>query len=340
MKLPLGPLAFVCLGISFLQASAGSLAPDPAFKIERLDPAFDKLISADAKIEKLAEGFVWSEGPVWQKGALYFSDVPANILYRWQPGETKATPFLQPSGGMDATPAFKEPGSNGTTLDAKGNLILCQQGTRRVARLEVDGKQVALTNGFEGRHFNSPNDVIFAKNGNLYFTDPPYGLEGLNDSPLKELKFNGVFLVKSSGETTAVIKDLTFPNGLAFSPDEKILYVGVSDPNSARVWAYDVRADGTLANRRQFFDAKPLVSDARVGLPDGMKVDEHGNVWCTGAGGVIVISPAGKHLGSVITGQQTGNCAWGDDGSTLYICANHFICRVKTLTKGVGMVNK
>lgn len=326
--------------LPLLFAPALVLAQDPALKFERLDPAFDKLVAPDAKIEKLAEGFQWSEGPVWKDGALYFSDVPQNKMYRWQPGETAAKIFLQPSGGMESTPAFKEPGSNGLTLDAKGNLVVCQQGMRRVARLEADGKQVPLTNGYEGKHFNSPNDVIFAKNGNLYFTDPPYGLEGLNDSPLKELKFNGVYLVKPSGDTTAIIKDLTFPNGVALSPDEKTLYIAVSDPKSAKVWAYDVQADGTVANKRQFFDAAPLVATGRIGLPDGMKVDEHGDVWVTGASGVMVVSPAGKHLGTVITGQQTGNCAWGDDGSTLYICANHFICRVKTLTKGVGMVNK
>ena len=193
-----------------------------------------------------------------------------------------------------------------------------------------------LTNGYEGKHFNSPNDVIVAKNGDVYFTDPPYGLEGLNDSPLKELKFNGVFRVKPSGELTLVIKNLTFPNGIALSPDEKILYIAVSDPDAPKVFAYDVQPDGTVANRREFFNAGPLVNDQRVGLPDGMKVDAHGNLWCTAAGGVLVISPEGKHLGTIVTGQQTGNCAWGDDGSTLYICANMFICRVKTLTKGAG----
>ncbi|TCO87042.1 gluconolactonase [Chthoniobacter flavus] len=316
------------------------LAQDSDLKIERFDPAFDQLVAPGTRIEKLAEGFHWSEGPVWKDGSLYFSDVPENKLYRWQPGEKSAKVFLQPSGGMESTPAFKEPGSNGLTLDAKGNLILCQQGTQRVARLEPDGKQVPLTHGYEGKHFNSPNDVIYSKNGNLYFTDPPYGLEGLNDSPLKQLKFNGVFLVKPSGETTAIIKDLTFPNGLAFSPDEKLLYVGVSDPQSAKVWVYDVQPDGTVANKRLFFDAGPLVSDKRVGLPDGMKVDAQGDLWCAAAGGVLVISPTGKHLGTIVTNQQTGNCAWGDDGSTLYICANMFICRVKTLTHGVGMVNK
>lgn len=315
------------------------LAQDSSLKIERLDPAFDQLIAPGAQIEKLAEGFQWSEGPVWKDGALYFSDVPQNKLYRWQPGDKAAKVFLEPSGGMEAKSDYVVPGSNGLTLDAKGNLIICQQGPRRVARLEKDGRQTSLTNGYEGKRFSSPNDVIYARNGDFYFTDPPYGLEGLNDSPLKEMKVNGVYRVKPSGETTLVVKDLTFPNGLALSPDEKILYVGVSDPDAAKVWAYDVQPDGTVANKRLFFNVGPLVNDQRVGLPDGMKVDVQGNVWVTGAGGVLVISPAGKHLGSIITSQQTGNCAWGDDGSTLYICANMFICRVKTLTKGVGMVN-
>jgi gluconolactonase len=326
--------------LSLLLAPALVFAAEeaPAFnmKIERLAPEFDQLVPPNAQVEKVTEGFHWSEGPVWKEGALYFSDVPENKLYRWQPGERSARVFLQPSGGMESTPAFKEPGSNGLTLDKKGRLVLCQQGTRRVARLETDGKQVPLVISFEGKHFNSPNDVIFARNGDFYFTDPPYGLKGLNDSPLKELKFNGVFLVKPSGEATAVIKDLTFPNGLAFSPDEKTLYVGVSDPKDARIYAYDVQADGTLANRRVFFDATPLVSPERKGLPDGMKVDARGNLWSTGPGGVLVISPASKHLGTILTGQQTGNCAWGDDGSTLYITANMFIARVKTTTKGAG----
>jgi len=222
------------------------------------------------------------------------------------------------------------------TVDAQKHLIICQQGTRRVIRLEDDGKQTPLASAWEGKHFSSPNDVIVAKNGDVHFTDPPYGFDNLNDSPLKELKFNGVFRAKPSGEVDVIIKDLTFPNGLAFSPDEKILYIAVSDPDLPVIFAYDVQPDGTVANRRLFFDAKKLVTDERVGLPDGIKADAHGNIWCAAAGGVLVISPKGKHLGTIVTNQQTGNCNWGDDGSTLYICANMFICRVKTLTKGAG----
>ncbi|HEY3897715.1 MAG TPA: SMP-30/gluconolactonase/LRE family protein [Chthoniobacter sp.] len=313
-------------------------APLPPFNatIERFDPAFDQLIAPDAKVQKIAEGFTWSEGPVWKDGALYFSDVPENKAYRWAPGDAKPKVFLKPSGGVEPTPQYPTPGSNGMTVDAKKHLIICQQGTRRVIRLEDDGKQTPLTDKWEGKHFSSPNDVIVAHNGDIYFTDPPYGLAGLNDDPLKELKFNGVFRVKPSGQLDLTIKDLTYPNGLAFSPDEKILYIAVSDPDLPVIFAYDVQPDGTVANRRLFFDAKKLVTADRVGLPDGIKVDARGNVWCAAAGGVLVVSPEGKHLGTIVTNQQTGNCNWGDDGSTLYICANMFICRVKTLTKGAG----
>jgi gluconolactonase len=328
-----------CL-LPFLLAPAIVCAADPlpvfAPKVERLDPALDQVLAPGANLEKIAEGYMWSEGPVWKDGALFFSDVPANKLYQWKPGGGPPKIFLQPSGEMEATAAFQMPGSNGLTVDAKGNLILCQQGPRRVARLAADGRQVPIVDIYEGKHFNSPNDVIYASNGDLYFTDPPYGLDGLNDSPLKELKFNGVFLVRPGGKAIAVIKDLTFPNGIALSPDEKTLYIGVSDPNAATIYAYDVQADGTVANRRVFFDATPLVSEQRAGLPDGMKVDKLGNVWTAGPGGILIISPAGKHLGTLLTGQQTGNCAWGDDGSTLYVTANMFICRIKTLTKGAG----
>lgn len=304
--------------------------------IERLDPALDQVLAPDARLEKIAEGFHWSEGPVWKDGALLFSDVPENKIYQWKPGETAAKVFLQPSGGMEATPAFKEPGSNGLTLDAQKRLVLCQQGTRRVARLESDGRQTPLADRFEGKHFNSPNDLVFTRNGDLYFTDPPYGLEGLNDSPIKELKFNGVYRVKPGGEATLLLKDLTFPNGLGFSPDEKIFYVAVSDEIAPAIYAFDVQADGTLAHQRVFFDAKALAATGRLGLPDGLKVDQGGNLWVAGPGGVLIISPAGKHLGTILTGQPTGNCAWGDDGSTLYVTANMFLCRIKTLTKGAG----
>jgi gluconolactonase len=317
-----------------------ALAAEPPveFKvaIERLDPAFDKLIPPGAQIEKCAEGFNWSEGPTWFQSAIVFSDVPENVIYKWAPGDKSAAVFMKPSGLMSPREGFREQGSNGLAVDREGRLLICQHGERRVARVEKDGKQTALASQFEGKRFNSPNDLTLMKNGTIYFTDPPYGLEGLNGSPLKELPFNGVYRVGADGKVTAVIKDLTFPNGIALSPDEKTLYVAVSDPKHTNVMAYDVQPDGSVTNGREFFDAAALKKPGLKGGCDGMKVDQDGNVFTTGPGGVLVISPAGKHLGTLLTGQQTGNCAWGDDGSTLYICADMFLCRVKTATKGAG----
>ena len=303
--------------------------------IERLDPAFDALVAPGAVLEKIAEGFTWSEGPVWIGNVLLFSDVPENIVYRWKPGTTGAEVFLKPSGMLTPKPGFREKGSNGLTRDAQGRLLLCQHGERRVARHEK-GKFTSLADRFEGKRFNSPNDLVMHSSGAIYFTDPPYGLEGLNDSPLKELSFNGVFRVATNREITPVSKTLTFPNGIAFSPDEKVLYIGVSDGKATRVVAYDVLPDGTLTNERTFFDAQPRTVAGDKGACDGLKVDRNGNVWATGPGGVLVISPAGKLLGVLRTGGLTANCGWGDDGGTLYVTAHGMVLRLKTTTKGAG----
>lgn len=326
--------------LPFLLSPTLLLAAEPLppfdMKIERLAPEFDALVPADAKVEKLAEGFVWSEGPTWFKDSIVFSDVPENIIYQWKPGQTAATVFMKPSGMLTPRPGFKEQGSNGLAVDAQGRLIICQHGERRVARVEKDGSQTSLADRFEGKRFNSPNDLALRKNGDIYFTDPPYGLAGLNKSPLKEMEWNGVYRLAADGKVTLLIKDLTFPNGIALSPDEKTLYVAISDGAAPRLMAYDVQPDGGVANGRVFFDAKPLAGPGRKGNPDGLKVDAKGNVWTTGPGGVLVISPAGKHLGTINTGQATGNCAWGDDGGTLYVTADMFLVRVRTATKGAG----
>jgi gluconolactonase len=304
--------------------------------IERLDPALDKLIPPDARVEKCAEGFVWSEGPTWFQQSVVFSDVPENVIYQWKPGTTVATVFLKPSGMLTPQPGFREQGSNGLGVDAEGRLLICQHGERRIARLNADGTQTALADRFEGKHFNSPNDLALRKNGDIYFTDPPYGLDKGNDSPLKELGWNGVYRIAKDGKVTLLVKDLTFPNGIAFSPDEKTLYVAVSDPKRTVIMAYDVQTEDGVTNGRIFFDAEPLRGAGRKGACDGMKVDALGNVFSTGPGGVLVLSPAGKHLGTVLTDNNTGNCAWGDDGSTIYICADMYFVRVKTRTKGSG----
>jgi gluconolactonase len=322
--------------LPFLLAPVSILAADFSPKIERVDAALDQLLAPDAAIEMLAEGFNWSEGPVWFQNSVVFSDVPENIIYQWKPGETKAAVFMKPSGMLTPREGFKEQGSNGLGVDAEGRLVICQHGERRLARVEKDGKQTALVENFEGKRFNSPNDLARRKNGDVYFTDPPYGLSGGNKSPLKELEFNGVYRLSADGKVSLLIKDLTFPNGIGFSPDEKTLYVAISDPSAPRIMAYEVQPDGSVSNGRVFFDAKPLVASDRKGMPDGLKVDAKGDVWATGPGGVLIISPDGKHLGTVLTGQATGNCCWGDDGATLYITADMYLYRVKTKTKGAG----
>lgn len=304
-------------------------------RIERLDPGFDKLIAPGAVMEKVAEGFTWAEGPLWFNGAVLASDPKDNVIYRWKPGTTHLEVLVKPSGQLTPAPGFREPGSNGLARDAQGRLLVAQHGERRIARYE-NGKFTAVADRFEGKRFNSPNDLAVRKNGDVYFTDPPYGLDGMDRSPLKEIAFHGVYRVTPAGTVTLLTKRIAFPNGIAFSPDEKILYVGSTDSKTPHVAAFDVQSDGTLANERTFFDAVPVMKDGTRGGCDGMKIDRDGNVWTTGPGGVLVVSPAGKLLGRLLTGVPTANCNWGEDGSVLYITANSFLLRLKTTTKGAG----
>ena len=307
--------------------------------IERKDPAFDAIIPKDAVIEILAGGFDWSEGPVWvadkEGGHLLFSDIPKNMIWKWsEKGGLKE--FLKPSGytGKDAFTG-KEPGSNGLALDKDGKLILCQHGDRRLSRL-VEGKFVTLVDKYDGKRLNSPNDLTFKKNGDIYFTDPPYGLPDQMKDKGKELDFQGVYRLDTKGKVTLLTKEMTRPNGIAFSPDEKTLYVANSDPELAIWKAFPVKDDGTLGKGKVFFDTTQLVKDKKPGLPDGMKVDQAGNVFATGPGGVFVFDKTGKHLGTLATGVPTANCGFGDDGSTLYVTADKNLVRVKTKTKGLG----
>ena len=304
--------------------------------VERFDPAIDNLIPAESKLEKLAEGFDWSEGPVWRwkDQALYFSDVPRNVVYCWKAG-LGTTEYLRPSGYSSPMARGGEPGSNGLTVDAAGRLVLCEHGDRRVTRLEKDGRKTVLAEYYKGRRFNSPNDLVFSRRGNLYFTDPPYGLEKGDKDPAKELVFNGVYLCRPNGQVVLLTDKLSYPNGIALSPNGKTLYVAVSDPARPVIMAYDVKADGTITEERVFFDAAPLMK-GRKGLPDGLKVDRKGNLFATGPGGVLVLSPFGRHLGTINTGEATANCAFGGDGSMLYITADMFLARIQTSTKGLG----
>jgi gluconolactonase len=316
------------------QPAAQPVAPH----IERLDPALDALVAPDARIEELANGFQWAEGPVWRRRGAYllFSDVPHNTIHRWKEGEGVSV-FLRPAGFTGPNPPGRELGSNGLTLDANGALVMADHGNRQVARVdESKFTKTVLADRYQGKRLNSPNDLVFRSNGDLYFTDPPYGLTGLNDDPAKELRHNGVYRRATDGTLTLLTGDLTFPNGIAFSPDERTLYVANSDPARAVWMAYDVAADGSISRGRVFFDATPLVRAGRVGLPDGLRVDRVGNLFASGPGGVLVISPQGKHLGTIVTGQPTANCAFGDDGSTLYMTANDRLMRVRLQTKGAG----
>src|SRR5437762_4433158 len=320
-----------------LTEAAAEKTKYPTFgKVDRLDPAFDKLVPPDAKLEKLAEGFVWSEGPVWIRdgGFLVFSDVPTNTVFKWKEGEG-ISEFLKPSGYTGSTPRGGEPGSNGLTVDSQGRLTLCEHGDRRVARLEKDGHKTTLADRFQGKRFNSPNDLIYKSNGDLYFTDPPYGLEKNWDDPARELDFCGVFRLSKDGKLTVLTKEMSRPNGIAFSLDEKTLYVANSDPEKAVWMAFEVKEDGTLGSGRVFFDSTGWVK-TRKGLPDGMKVDKDGILFATGPGGVHVFAPDGTLLGTIDTGEKTANCNWGDDGSMLYIAADHNLCRIRTATKGKG----
>jgi gluconolactonase len=316
--------------------------------IERIDPRLDAIVDPSAKMEVLANGFSWVEGPVWVKadgGYLLFSDIPPNRVLKWQEGRGTEV-YLEQSGYSGPIPrpngiGRDEPGSNALTLDPQGRLVLCQHGNRQVARMDAplskpQAKYVAIADRYEGKRLNSPNDLVYAPDGSLYFTDPPYGLTRKEQDPDKQLEFQGVYRVTKDGKVTLLTKELSRPNGIAFSPDHRTLYVSNSDPQRAIWMAYDVKPDGTLGGGRVFFDATSSVSPERQGLPDGMKVDSQGHLFATGPGGVFVFDKDGHHLGTFATGVATSNCAFGENGSTLFITANMSIARLPLKVKGAG----
>lgn len=315
-------------------------------QIVRSDPRLDKILPVGAQIEVLASGFDWSEGPVWLKtdptgeqgGCLLFSDVPRNHVLRWKEGQGISV-FLQPSGYTGRAPYGREPGSNGLTLDLQGRLVSCEHGDRRVSLLEWDGGKKTLADTYAGKRFNSPNDVVVKNDGNIYFTDPPYGLPRQADDPRREQPHFGVYRIAPTGTVTLLTAEMTRPNGLAFSPDEKTLYVAQSDSEAAIWKAFPVNPDGTLGKSRIFFDATPMAKSGKMkGLPDGLKIDRDGNLWATGPGGVLIFAPDGKLLGRIDTGEATANCAFGGpDGSDLYITADMYLCRVRTTTRGASL---
>ena len=299
--------------------------------ILRVDPRVDALVPPDARIEKLAEGFTFIEGPVWirSESRLLFSDVRGNEIYQWTEADGAST-FIDPVFEGDRT-GRRSISSNGLTLDAEGRLIICEHGNRRISRLEADGTRSVVVEQFEGGQLNSPNDAVYSSNGSLYFTDPPYGLEGLEESPMRELDFNGVYRLNSDGELELLVRDQTRPNGIALSPDEQTLYVANSDAENMVWMAYDLDDEGA-SNGRVFYDVNDQTA---AGAADGMKVDRAGNLFATGPGGVWIIAPDGTHLGTISTGEVTANVAWGDDGRTLYMTASTGLYRIRLSTEGV-----
>lgn len=308
-------------------------AADSIGTIESLDPAFDALVSPSAQIEIIAEGFEWSEGPLWidDQKMLLFSDVPANTVYKWTEEKGKET-YLTPSGRTGSLPYGDEPGSNGLILNPEGKLILCQHGDRRIAMMDApltapEAKFISIVDNFKGKKLNSPNDAVFDSKGDLFLTDPPYGLPKKAEDPTKEMTFHGVYKVVK-GKAKLITDTLTRPNGIALFPGEKTLLVANSDPEKSIWYAFDLSEDGSASKGRIFYDA---TENAKIekGSPDGLKIDKQGNVFATGPGGVWVFNQAGKVLGKIKISELTSNCALSPDEKTLYITADMYVVRVK-----------
>ena len=327
-------LFFSLFHLPFLMAQSSNQMAKTKGEILVLDEQLKKVINTEASMEILGEGFSWSEGPLWleEQDQLIFSDIPENKVYAWKEGhEIKV--YLSPSGFTGKDFQGSEPGANGLTLDPKGRLILCQHGNRAVSLMDAPldkpkAKFKPLASTYKGQRLNSPNDLVFDSKGNLYFTDPPYGLPNQMEDPEKEIDFQGIYRLSPEGELTLISDQLTRPNGLAFSPDEKTLYVANSDPEQAIWMAYELDASGAVISERLFFDATDMVATEK-GLPDGLKVDDSGNLFATGPGGVLIFSPEGKHLGTLYTGEATANCAFNTDKSVLYITADGYLLRFK-----------
>ncbi len=336
--------------LSLLTLILVTVAPAFSQDIQKLDPALDGIVAADAKLERVATGFnKWTEGPVWtHDGTLLFAEIPANNIDLWVPGKG-ASVFMHPSGYEGAEP-YKgpEPGSNGMTLDPDGRISVAGHARRNVWRMEtVDPKTqiTVLADSYQGKKLNSPNDLVYKSDGSLYFTDPPYGLPTQADNePMKELSVNGIYRLPGARQhkpgappdrdkLELIVKDLPRPNGLAFSPDEKFLYVADS---GKKVWMrYRVQPDGTVTDGMVFLDPS---NDPAPGVPDGLRVDKKGNIYSSGPGGVWIITPEGKHIGTIKVPEVVSNVAWGDkDGKTLYITASTTIFRIKL--KAVGVRN-
>jgi gluconolactonase len=319
----------------YTSESAGPIAITPSevnVEVVRLDDAINKIVGPNPKVFKLAEGFKFTEGPVWTREGLLFSDPNANTIYKYST-DGKLSVFRTPSGysGSDIA-EYRQPGSNGITLDPDGNIVFDQHGNRRVVRLEKDGSESVVADKFEGKRFNSPNDLVYRSDGTLFFTDPNFGLPKFGDDPRKELPHTGVYAIHK-GKVQLVTKDFSGPNGIALSPDEKYLYVGNWDDNKKTIYRYELQADGSVKNGKLFFDFTPIKGEDAI---DGVKVDVEGNVYVSAPGGLQILSSEGKHLGTIITPQHVHNMAWGDeDGKTLYLAARSGLYRIRLNIAGV-----
>jgi gluconolactonase len=336
-----GTCALVLWGFVTAACAATPAAPTRIedAKIDRWDPAMDAIVPKDWKIEKLAEGFGWAEGPIWVKsgGYLLFTDVPGNKMWKWS-GKGGLEKFLDPSGATDPDKAiWREAGANGLSLDGKGGILIADTGNRGIQSLNLaTKKKTPVAMAFEGKKFASPNDVTRMSNGVLFFSDPPYGYNKFDEAEQIEIKFNGVYRMGVDGKVTAIERELYRPNGVALSPDEKTLYVTQSEPTKAIINAYTLDANGNVTGKRLFQDVTDLVNDATPGLPDGLTVAADGTVFTSGPGGILVISKEGKRLGRISDGKPTANCKFGDDGKTLYMTSKDMIARIRLNVSGIG----
>ena len=311
--------------------------------VERLDPALDALVAPDTKVEKIHEDDQFFEGPVWHHGAagsfLTFSDLISNRVDKWDPKTKQVTTFIADVWkGKDNSNAiaqerngkkYVQVGPNGETLDKQGRLVFTAMGSGQIVRRETDGKLTVLADKYEGHHLNAPNDLVIKSDGSIYFTDIRANTKSPDFSPPEGVAHTGVYRIKD-GKLELLVSDLEAPNGIAFSPDEKVLYV--NDIRAKKVWRYDVAADGKISNGKVFID---MNSDSRPGLPDGMKIDVQGNVWDSGPGGIWIVSPQGKHLGTILTPERLSNLAWGDDdGKTLYTTGGTMVTRIHVKVAG------
>jgi gluconolactonase len=302
-------------------------------EILRLDPGIDAIVPPNPKIFKVAEGFQFTEGPIWTKeGSLLFSDPNANTIYRWAPDDSLSV-FRAKSGyaGADIV-EYGQPGSNGLTFDREGRLTVAEHGNHRIERIEKDGRATVLADSYQGKRLNSPNDLVYRSDGTLYFSDPPFGLPKFYEDRRKELPYSGVFAWRN-GKLKLVTKDLAGPNGLAFSPDEKFLYVTNWDEKKKVVMRYDVTARGDLAHGQVFFDMTNAPGSEAL---DGIKVDRAGNLYVSGPGGLWILDASGKHLGTIKGPHLPANFAWGDaDGKTLYLTARTGLYRIRLNVAGI-----